>query len=276
MANSASDCDVSLHKIMSRNDCSARSANDVPLVYIASQETSTKLVNQSIAILIMKRSYNPTLYLKQLAQTTRSLHAIFHQSSLVDMTSVELKTSESRLSWTQISCHNATWIVSNSFGYCNLGICSVPCWYCLLQSSSTIKKASPIFLFGNPWCRTTLLCTTSVILFTNIITSYCRHSVALVKLRMSQNPKHASIFLPGTMAVISHNAPFSTMLMVKLTHLGREFSSSTNLTFVSWRVRCWRNMVQLWDSKSLGLNSSLVPGSQDTGFASWPYGAVCV
>jgi hypothetical protein len=48
------------------------------------------------------------------------------------------------------------------------------------------------------------------------------------------------------------------------------------LTFVSWRVRCWRNMVQLWDSKSLGLNSSLVPGSQDTGFASWPYGAVCV
>jgi hypothetical protein len=45
MANSASDCDVSIHKIMSRNDCSARSANDVPLVYIASQETSTKLVN---------------------------------------------------------------------------------------------------------------------------------------------------------------------------------------------------------------------------------------
>jgi hypothetical protein len=53
---------------------------------------------------------------------------------------------------------------------------------------------------------------------------------------MSQNPKHARIFVAGTMAVISHNALFWTMLMVKLTHLGREFSSSTNLTFASWRV----------------------------------------
>ncbi len=152
------------------------------------------------------------------------------------MTSVELKMSESRFSWTQISCHNPTWTISNSFGYCNLGIYSVPCWYCLLQSSSTIKKASPIFLFGNPWCRTTLLCTTLVILFTNIITSSCRHSMASMKLWMSQNPKHARIFVAGTMAVISHNALFWTMLMVKLTHLGREFSSSTNLTFASWRV----------------------------------------
>jgi hypothetical protein len=42
------------------------------------------------------------------------------------------------------------------------------------------------------------------------------------------------------------------------------------LTFVSWRVWCWRNMVQLWDSKSIGLNSSLFPESQNTGLASWP------
>mmetsp|Transcript_3670 Transcript_3670/g.4919 ORF Transcript_3670/g.4919 Transcript_3670/m.4919 type:complete len:215 (-) Transcript_3670:1943-2587(-) len=67
----------------------------------------------------------------------------------------------------------------------------------------TNKKASPMFLLADPPCRLTSICTICAIEFTNSITPSCSTSVASVNCRISQNPKMAHIFFPGTMGFSS-------------------------------------------------------------------------
>mmetsp|Transcript_67149 Transcript_67149/g.212596 ORF Transcript_67149/g.212596 Transcript_67149/m.212596 type:complete len:256 (+) Transcript_67149:807-1574(+) len=67
----------------------------------------------------------------------------------------------------------------------------------------TRRKASPIFLFALPSWRATSRCTIFAIELTNSMTPSWRISVVSVNWRMSQNPKIANTFLPGTMGLRS-------------------------------------------------------------------------
>lgn len=61
----------------------------------------------------------------------------------------------------------------------------------------TIKKASPKFLFDDPWWRSASEWTISAIWFTNLITSSSNARVASAKPLISQKPKIASSLTPA-------------------------------------------------------------------------------
>mmetsp|Transcript_23791 Transcript_23791/g.45243 ORF Transcript_23791/g.45243 Transcript_23791/m.45243 type:complete len:203 (+) Transcript_23791:652-1260(+) len=69
----------------------------------------------------------------------------------------------------------------------------------------TRRKASPMFLLADPPERCTSMCTMWAMVLTYSMTPSCSTSVASVNCRMSQNPKMASILLPGIMG--SKSAP---------------------------------------------------------------------
>mmetsp|Transcript_95904 Transcript_95904/g.254775 ORF Transcript_95904/g.254775 Transcript_95904/m.254775 type:complete len:342 (-) Transcript_95904:590-1615(-) len=68
------------------------------------------------------------------------------------------------------------------------------------ERRQTMRKESPMFLFGAPWKSSTQPCTISPTWFTKTMTFSFSTSVAFVKLRMLQKPMMASTFCPGTIA----------------------------------------------------------------------------